>query len=169
MTYRSGLRLVGDGLVLREWERGDLAAMVKLFDNPEVAYWTPLVTPFDLDAAKAYLDRALTDNGTIQLAITVDGGEPMGEVLLMTERATLGYSVGPAFRGQRLAVRALKLLTAYAHEEAGLPRVLLEIEAENDASSGVARSAGYRLTDLPPNNVTDKGRPVSLLTWEHHA
>ena len=85
MTYKSGLRLVGDGLVLREWERGDLAAMVKLFDDPEVAYWTPLVTPFDLDAAKAYLDKAHSDNGVYQLAITEDGEEPMGEVLLMTK------------------------------------------------------------------------------------
>jgi 2,4-dienoyl-CoA reductase-like NADH-dependent reductase (Old Yellow Enzyme family)/RimJ/RimL family protein N-acetyltransferase len=169
MTNRSGLRLVGDGLVLREWERGDLAAMVKLFDDSEVAHWTPLVTPFDLDAAKAYLDKAHADNGRIQLAITVDGDEPMGEVLLMTDKATLGYSVGPAFRGQRLAVRALKLLTTYAHEEAGLPRVILEIEPDNAASSGVARSAGYHLTDLPPTIVTDKGREVSLLTWEHLA
>ncbi|QNE19245.1 GNAT family N-acetyltransferase [Kribbella qitaiheensis] len=167
MANRSGLRLVGDGLVLREWERGDLAAMVKLFDDPEVAFWTPLVSPFDLEAAKAYLDRAHSDNGRIQLAITVDGGEPMGEVLLMPDRLALGYSVGAAFRGQRLAVRALKLLTAYAHEEAGLPRVTLEIEGDNAASSGVARSAGYRLTDLPPTVVTDKGREVSLLTWEH--
>ena len=91
----------------------------------------------------------------------------MGEVLLMTDKATLGYSVGPAFRGQRLAVRALKLLTTYAHEEAGLPRVILEIEPDNAASSGVARSSGYQLTDLPPTIVTDKGREVSLLTWEH--
>jgi RimJ/RimL family protein N-acetyltransferase len=141
--------------------------MVKLFDDPEVAHWTPLVTPFDLEAAQAYLDKAHADNGRFQLAITVDGGEPMGEVLLMTDKATLGYSVGPAFRGQRLAVRALKLLTTYAHEEAGLPRVILEIEPDNAASSGVARSSGYQLTDLPPTIVTDKGREVSLLTWEH--
>lgn len=169
MAYKGGLRLAGDGLVLREWERGDLAAMVKLFDDPEVAHWTPLASPFDLEAAKAYLDKAHSDNGVFQLAITVDGEEPMGEVLLMTKTSMLGYSVGPAFRGRRLAVRALKLLTAYAHEEAGLPRVGLEIEARNAASSGVARSAGYQLTDLPPTIVTDKGREVALLTWEHLA
>jgi RimJ/RimL family protein N-acetyltransferase len=46
-----GVRLEGDGLVLREWERGDVVAMVELFDNPEVAYWTPLVTPWDPPSA----------------------------------------------------------------------------------------------------------------------
>jgi RimJ/RimL family protein N-acetyltransferase len=165
----NGFQLAGDGLVLREWAPRDLAAMVKLFDNPEVAYWTPLATPFDLDAAQAYLDRAQTSTDRIQLAITLDGEEPMGEVLLMTERAALGYSIGPAFRGQRLAVRALKLLTAYAHEEAGLPRVILEIEEANAASVGVARGAGYHLADVPPTVVTDKGREVSLQTWAHVA
>jgi hypothetical protein len=47
--------------------------------------------------------------------------------------------------------------------------VILEIEPGNDASNGVARRAGYQLTDLPLNVVTDKGREVSLRTWEHLA
>jgi RimJ/RimL family protein N-acetyltransferase len=172
MTIRYGgpaVRLVGDGLVLREWERGDLAAMVELFDDPEVAYWTPLVTPFDLDAAQAYLDRAQSDNGRVHLAITTDGERPLGEVMLSQEAAIIGYLVGASFRGRGLAARAVKLMTDYAHRVAGLPRVILEIEPANDASNGVARRAGYQLTDLPLNVVTDKGREVSLRTWEHLA
>ena len=163
----AGVRVVGDGLVLREWERGDLAAMVELFDDPDVAFRTPLASPFDLAAAEAYLDVAQTDNGRIQLAITTDGERPLGEVLLNQKTGSLGYSVGPAYRGKGLAARSLKLLTDYAHEVAGLPRVYLEIEPDNEASAGVARRAGYRLTDLPPNIVMDKGREVALLTWEH--
>lgn len=52
------VRLRGHGVVLREWKDGDLGAMVKLFDDPEVAYWTPLVSPFGPQAARAYLERA---------------------------------------------------------------------------------------------------------------
>lgn len=172
MTNRyggAGVRLVGDGLVLREWERGDLAAMVELFDNPEVAYWTPLRSPFDLAAAEAYYDVARSDNGRIQLAITTDGEQPLGEVLVSEKTTALGYSIGPKHRGQGLAVRALVLLTTYAHEVIGLPRVILEIEPDNEASSSVARRSGYRLTDEPPKPVTDKGRELTLLTWEHLA
>ncbi|TWD79780.1 RimJ/RimL family protein N-acetyltransferase [Kribbella amoyensis] len=161
------LRLEGDGLVLREWERGDLVAMSDLFDNPEVAYWTPLRSPFDLDAAQAYYDAAHTDNGRIHLAITTDGGRPLGEVMLNGKTAALGYAVGPAYRGQGLAVRALGVLTKYAHEVLGLPRVILEIEPDNDASSSVARRSGYRPADVPATQVTDKGRELTLLTWEH--
>ncbi|TCM51642.1 RimJ/RimL family protein N-acetyltransferase [Kribbella sp. VKM Ac-2568] len=164
-----GARLAGDGLVLREWERGDVVAMVELFDNPEVAYWTPLVTPFDLAAAEAYVDAAHSDNGRLHLAITTDGGEPMGEVMVNGKAAALGYAVGPAFRGQGLAHRSLILLTEYAHEVLGLERLILEIEPDNAASSAVARRAGYRLTDLPLITVTDKGRELTLTTWEHLA
>ncbi|GAB2554455.1 GNAT family N-acetyltransferase [Kribbella endophytica] len=170
MTIRyggPGVRIVGDGLVLREWERGDLAAMSELFDNPEVAYWTPLRTPFDLAAAEAYYDAAHTDNGRTHLAITTDGEQPLGEVMVNEKTGSLGYVVGQAYRGQGLAVRALTLLTDYAHGELGLPRLILEIEPDNQASRSVATRTGYTLTDLPPTRLMEKGRDLQLLTWEH--
>ncbi|TCO30240.1 RimJ/RimL family protein N-acetyltransferase [Kribbella steppae] len=163
------VEVVGDGLVLREWEQADAPAMVELFDDPEVAYWTPLKSPFDLAVAQEYVENAIAADGRIQLAITTDGTTPLGEVLLNLKNGTLGYAIGPAHRGQRLGARALTLLTAYAHETAGLARVILEIEPDNAASSAVARAAGYRLTDLPPTPVVDKGRELTLLTWEHLA
>ncbi|OUC94551.1 GNAT family N-acetyltransferase, partial [Streptosporangium minutum] len=108
MSFPGGLRLSGHGLVLREWGDGDLPAMVELFDDPEVAYWTPLVSPFDLNAAQVYLKRARerrTAGQRVQLAITVDGRDPMGEVLLMLtgpglDVAEIGYVVGAAHRGR---------------------------------------------------------------------
>ena len=44
-------------VALREWTAGDLRAMVEIFDDPEVAYRTPVASPFDLDAAGAYLQK----------------------------------------------------------------------------------------------------------------
>jgi RimJ/RimL family protein N-acetyltransferase len=63
----------------------------------------------------------------------------------------------------------VKLLTEYAHEVAGLHRVILEIEPDNAASAGVARRAGYVLSDDKPQLVTDKGRELTLLSWAHLA
>ncbi|MBB2912929.1 RimJ/RimL family protein N-acetyltransferase [Streptosporangium becharense] len=170
------IRLSEDGIVLREWEDGDLAAMAKLFDDPQVAHWTPLASPFDLEAARAYLKSAAQKRAAgerVQLAITVDGKEPAGEVLLMLngadpEVADLGYSVGAAWRGRGLASRALRMMTEFALGTAGLSRLLLKIEAENTASTGVARAAGYRLTDAPPIPAEGKaGRRLLLQTWEY--
>lgn len=49
------LQLVGSGILLREWTKKDLPTMVELFSDPEIAYRTPLTSPFDLPAARDYL------------------------------------------------------------------------------------------------------------------
>jgi RimJ/RimL family protein N-acetyltransferase len=167
------LRLSGHGLVLRTWRTDDLPTMMELFDDPDIAYRTPLASPFDLNAATAYMDRAhhlYAEGVRIQLAITEEGDDaPLGEVLFNRAGRTIGYGVGPAHRGRRLAVRAVQVMTDYAHRVLGLPHVFLEIEPDNGPSGGVARAAGYRLTDSSPVSVVDKGRPYTLLTWVHDA
>ncbi|UWE11392.1 hypothetical protein [Actinacidiphila bryophytorum] len=57
--------------------------MVALFDTAEMDRWTPLASPFDREAALAYVTRAQRRRreGTHQLAITEDGLEPLGELI----------------------------------------------------------------------------------------
>ena len=169
-SFPERIDLSGEGLVLRDWREADLAAMPKLFDHPDIAYWTPIVSPFDEAAARARLDRdrQLRAEGTaILLAITVDGIAPLGEVMLRraTEGMELGYAVGPAHRGQGLAVRAVRVMAAYAFEQLGAEQVILELEAENAASVTVATRAGFRLLDVPLITGEEKGRPYALQTW----
>ncbi|MFI2213391.1 GNAT family N-acetyltransferase [Streptomyces sp. NPDC020141] len=164
------IELKGEGLVLRDWAEGDLAAMPELFDHPDIAYWTPIVSPFDEAAARARLDRSrrLRAEGTaILLAITVDGGAPLGEVMLRRapEGTELGYAVGPAHRGQGVAGRAVLVMAEYAFGQLALGQVILELEAENAASVAVATKAGFSLLDVPLIKGEDKGRPYALQTW----
>ncbi|MFI1371901.1 GNAT family N-acetyltransferase [Streptomyces longwoodensis] len=164
------IRLTGEGLVLRDWTEADVPAMPALFDHPDIAYWTPIVSPFDEEAAWARLDRdrRLRADGTAMLlAVTVDGRAPLGEVMLRRapEGTELGYAIGPAHRGQALAVRAVRVMAAYAFEELGAERVVLELEAENAASVAVATKAGFRLLDVPLITGEEKGRPFALQTW----
>lgn len=168
----SSLTLTDGDLVLREWTDEDLPAMSELFDEPSVAYRTPLASPFDEAAAAAYLTmirRTRADGTRLHLAITKDGGTPLGEVLLSLTHGALGYAVGAAHRGQGLASRATRLLTGHAHEVLGLARVILQIEPDNAASAAVAHAAGYRLTGEPPETVCSNGRTHTLLTWAHDA
>ncbi|MFE6134128.1 GNAT family N-acetyltransferase [Streptomyces sp. NPDC056437] len=104
---------------------------------------------------------------TILLAITVDGGAPLGEVMLrrVPEGTELGYAVGPAHRGQGLAARAVRLMATYAFEQLGEEQVILELEAENAASVAVATKAGFGLLDVPLITGEEKGRPFALQTW----
>ncbi|MET9666787.1 GNAT family N-acetyltransferase [Streptomyces sp. NPDC006475] len=164
------IELSGEGLVLRDWSEADLSAMPELFDHPDIAYWTPIVSPFDEAAARARLarDRKMREEGTtILLAITVDGGAPLGEVMLrrVPEGTELGYAVGPAHRGQGLAARAVRLMATYAFEQLGEEQVILELEAENAASVAVATKAGFGLLDVPLITGEEKGRPFVLQTW----
>lgn len=144
--------------------------MPELFDHPDIAYWTPIISPFDDAAARARLDRdrqLRAEGTTILLAITVDGGAPLGEVMLRRapEGTELGYAVGPAHRGQGLAARAVRVMAAYAFEQLGARQVILELEAENAASVAVATKAGFHLLDVPLITGEEKGRLYALQTW----
>nr|WP_221472873.1 GNAT family N-acetyltransferase [Amycolatopsis umgeniensis] len=157
---------------MRDWIEDDIAFMPGLFDNPAVARFTPLPSPFDEVAAKAHYEKYLVRRaeGTgLRLAITADGGEPLGEVVLFLREeghVELGYAVGPAHRGRDLAARSLRVLTAHALER-GLSPLRLQIDSENAASEAVARRVGYALTDLPPETKVEKGLEITLLTWEY--
>ncbi|MFD7834286.1 GNAT family N-acetyltransferase [Streptomyces sp. NPDC059761] len=169
-SFPDRIELTGEGLVLRDWTEADLTAMPALFDDPDVAYWTPIVSPFDEAAARARLerDRQMRAEGTVVLlAITADGHAPLGEVMLRRapEGTELGYAVGPAHRGRGLAARAVRVMAAYAFEELGVDQVILELEAENAASVAVAVKAGFSLLDVPLIEGEEKGRPYTLQTW----
>jgi RimJ/RimL family protein N-acetyltransferase len=164
--------LAGQGLVLRLWADEDLAAMVRVFDDSEVALRTPLASPFDLAAACEYLEQArlaYAADQRLQLAITTDGRQVKGEVRLNRSTGTISYVVGTAYRGQRLASRALRLMTEHAHHGLGLRRVILEIEPDNLPSIAVARAAGFVLTDTAPEVVEVRGRSFCLRAWAHES
>jgi RimJ/RimL family protein N-acetyltransferase len=168
------ITLIGDGVQLREWGPEDLDDLVELLDEPDIARWTPMPSPFDVEAGMAYLKRARqsrTSGQRIQLAITADGGKPLGEVLLFgvdagLKEAELGYLVGAAHRRRGLAAGALSLLSGYAHASLQLSRLLLRIDPGNTASCAVARRCGYRLSGEPPILQEGPYGPSSLDTWE---
>jgi RimJ/RimL family protein N-acetyltransferase len=168
------ISVTGDGVHLREWRPDDLHHLVALLDDPDIARFTPMTSPFDQEAAEAYLARARQarmSGQRIQLAITVDGGEPLGEVLLFgldtgLREAELGYLVGAQHRRRGLASRSLALLIGYARSTLGLERLLLRIDPSNAASVAVARRAGFRITTDPPILQEGPHGPSSLDTWE---
>lgn len=169
------LRLTGTGVILREWRWEDLDDLIALLDEPDTARWTLMPSPFDVEAGLAYLRRAhqgRIGGSRIQLAITADGGRPLGEVLLFNVRselheAELGYLVGRPYRRRGLASAALSLLTGYAFDTLQLRRLLLRIDRGNSASASVARRCGYRPAAEPPIEQDGPYGPATLDTWEY--
>ncbi|HIW61965.1 MAG TPA: GNAT family N-acetyltransferase [Candidatus Stackebrandtia excrementipullorum] len=174
VRFPERLKIVGNGVVLRDWSDDDLDTMVELFDEPVIHRWTPLVSPFDADAARDYLSAARLsrrrDRG-IQLAVTVeDDGPALGEVLLFRTgrpaEAELAYSVGAPHRGRNLTQRSIMVLADHARHHWGIDRPLLRIDPTNTASCAVARKAGYAQTDEPVvERARSSGRTVRLRTW----
>jgi RimJ/RimL family protein N-acetyltransferase len=168
------ITLSGNGIILREWRDDDLDELVAMLDEPAIARWTPMPSPFDHEAGVAYLKRAKQGRlsaSRIQLAVTADGGKPLGEVLLFgvdagLREAELGYLVGIQHRRRGLATGSLSLLSSYARSTLNLSRLLLRIDPSNTASTGVARRCGYRLTGEPPILQEGPYGPSSLDTWE---
>jgi RimJ/RimL family protein N-acetyltransferase len=178
IPFPPAITLRGLGLHLREWTDDDVPAMVALFDEPEVDRWTPLRHPFNHTPARAYLDSARARraaNLAIQLAITTDGRDALGEILLFRtgtngrdhsgDDAELAYAVGALHRRQGLTARAVRLITDYAYRDLDIRNVLLRIDPANAASVAVARRTGFELTNLPSGTSANGG---PLRTWRHH-
>ncbi|TYB57384.1 GNAT family N-acetyltransferase [Nonomuraea sp. PA05] len=163
----------GLGLRLREWTDEDLPVMVQLFDDPEMDRWTPLRSPFDVAAATAYLARAhqtMAERRGIHLAITAEDDRPRGEVLIRPTgnpgEGEIAYGIGPQYRRQGLAKRAVELMTRHGFQHWGMTRILLRIEPANEGSQAVAASAGFHLTGDAPVIRQRREGPFTLLTWE---
>ena len=167
----------GDGLVLREWREADLGHMPGLFDDPDVARWTPIESPFDADAAARYLSRARDQraaDSALHLVVTADGEAPLGEVLLFVPPGgdalppELGYSVARPARGHGLALRATALLVEFAVAELGLRTFRLQITPGNAASEAVAVRLGAVRQPDSLTTIDGARGPVELETWDLH-
>lgn len=161
-----------DGLVLREWTLGDVASLVALYDTAEMDRRTPVASPFDEAAARQYVDaahRARRDLGTLQLAITEDWDQPLGEVLAFpsddVDTVELAYAVEAAYTGRGIASTAVRAVLDVA-ASIGLSRARLLIALGNLASERVAQATGFERMDQPYVERRRKGYGLRLATWE---
>lgn len=166
------IRLTGRGVVLREWTDADLPRLRTLLDDAEVRRYTPLPAPFDDVAAVNHLrvarDRRRAGE-SIQLAITVDGVTPMGEILVFRTDlepgvGELAYAVGARHRGRGLATAGLRLLSEYART-LGLTGLCLKIGSDNPASETVAARAGFVRTDIVDSVELSDGSAPPHVVW----
>jgi RimJ/RimL family protein N-acetyltransferase len=162
----------GYGVILREWQEKDLAVLIDLFDEPSVDFWTPLPSPFDMNAATHHVTaarRMMRNRRNLRLAITQDELTPLGEVLLMAREgstAEIAYVVGLRHRGKHIATSSVRLTMKYALAELGVDSFTLEISPGNIPSQNVARACGFHLTDHPVIIKRRKGRNIALAVWK---
>lgn len=137
---------------LRRWRLADAAEVARACDNPEIARWLPVPSPYTLADAQFYLGTLVPTswaNGTGANVAVVDRQDRLlGAVgLKMPLRedgvGEVGYWTAPWARGQGVARRAAALLGRWGLDELGLGRIELLADVENLASQRAAEAAGY--------------------------
>lgn len=159
-------------LILREWANEDVPALVELFDTPEMNRRTPLPSPFDVEAARDYVESAHDMRrrlGALQLAVTEDGIAALGEVIIcptdVAGRVELAYGVGAAHAGRGLARRAVAVALELARD-GGAVAARLHIAIDNPASQRVAEVTGFDRLDEPLVERRRKGQVLHLAVWQ---
>jgi RimJ/RimL family protein N-acetyltransferase len=148
MAARPQPEIGGDGIVLRPWHAGDVAAVVAGYTDPDIQRWhcrsMTEAEARDWIAGWPGRWRAETGAGWAVLA----GGAVAGQISL--RRIDLGDGLGevsywtlPAARGNRIAPRALIALAAWSFRDLGLHRIEASHSTANPGSCRVALSAGF--------------------------
>jgi RimJ/RimL family protein N-acetyltransferase len=142
-----GVELRDGNLVLRPWTEDDVDAMVAGCNDTEVSRWIPTIPhPYTRDDALAFIRgevRPEHEAMAIELDGRVVGGIGMG-LNSHDYRATIGYWVAAAERGNGICTRALSLLSRHVLDEVGLQRVDLVTDPDNRASQRVAEKVGFQ-------------------------
>jgi [ribosomal protein S5]-alanine N-acetyltransferase len=172
---------LSDGQVtLREWTAHDTPALVDPLNEAEIARWTRVPSPYTEAHAEEFIHSVAQRRGQgEELVLAIVGaaaGQPLGSSSIRIEsrdhaRAELGYLVFEQARGQGVATRAVRLLTAYAFAELEIRRVAILVAVGNAASLRVAEKAGFMREGVLRSYMDLDGErrdtvSFSLLPWE---
>jgi RimJ/RimL family protein N-acetyltransferase len=147
-----------------------VAAMVA---DPDVVRFTrfpePLPEGFIAQWYARYRDGR-RDGTCGAFAIIAAGGEFLGLALAVhidgqAREAELGYMLAPGARGRGAATQALRQLSDWALDTIGMQRLQLLISADNEASSRVAKRAGYTLDGVLRSLYVKPGLRSDTEVW----
>ncbi|MGQ9372119.1 GNAT family N-acetyltransferase [Azospirillum sp. ST 5-10] len=135
-------------LLLRPFRAGDMAAVVPLIGDWEVARWLARVPhPYTAGDAAAWVALCAANRAAGRsldlLAVRRTDGVPVGGAGLALDSGELGYWVGRPFQGNRFAGEMVGALLGWAFAVAGLPRVWACTHPDNGPSQRLLRRLGF--------------------------
>ena len=145
-----------DGVVLlRLPEPGDIPTIATGCQDPEVARWTNLPSPYTEHDARAWVDKVTNpvhwwDQPTWVIADTDNTWS--GSVHLQPDpygAATVRFLVAPWLRGRGIATRAVRLACRWGFSSLSLKVITWRALIGNEAARAVAASAGFAVHERP--------------------
>lgn len=148
---------LSDGSVrVRAVAERDLDALVAACQDPEIARWTTVPSPYGREDAERFLAASRegfeTGGHVVGVVSAVDTDALLGTIGISIQRhdlvGDLGYWVAAGARGRGVATAAARLLCRWAFDTVDLGRLQLRAAVANEASNRVARACGFRLEGL---------------------
>jgi ribosomal-protein-alanine N-acetyltransferase len=159
-------------ITLRPWTIRDLPAVEQASHDPYIPATTSVPAVYSDEAGRAWIERqerhAATRPGVVLCIANAATDTPLGLIALWLEnrahgRASFGYWVVPAARGQGAATEAVRLLGGWAFSALGIARLEILVEPHNVASQRVAERADFQQEGLLRSYEEFHGRRLDLI------
>ena len=174
----SDLRLPGDlalsdgHVVLRSWRAEDADFLLASFEDTEARRQVPLIAPINSGIALRWIHEhaAHSPRPTSPAFLIIDAaGTRVGAIGATSidwhaHRAEFFYWILEAHRGRGFAKAALATISSWALG-AGLGRLELMIDVQNQISVGVARATGYRFERVYSGYRVLDGRVIDAAAY----
>lgn len=174
MTSSQTIVLETDRLILRLLTHEDLDALYALYRDPEVRKYFPegiLNYEETREELDWFIDVYYARYGYgLWATIHKESGEFIGRCGLIPwtlegrSEVEVAYMLAKEYWGQGLGTEAAQAILDYGFEQLGLDRLICLIDADNQASIGVAEKIGMRfekevIDDLGPAMMYARGKP----------
>ena len=134
-------------LVLRPLVEADAEAMHIALSDVELMRWWSSAPHADLAETRAYVAANAAQTQWLTWAITVDGGEALGWVVLGEYREgirELGYILRRSAWGQGFAREAVSAVIDHGFGAMGLRRICADVDPNNPGSVRLLRALGFQ-------------------------
>lgn len=164
---------IGNGdYVVRSYDSGDVAALMRYADNADIArqLLDHFPHPYTEEAAHEWLQSAKKQDPEVSFAIATSDELIGGIGLLLRDdvfrrTAEVGYWLGEPFWGRGVATRALRIFTRWAFREHGFARLEARVFEFNPASRRVLEKAEFTLEGRMRHSVTKNGQLMDLYLY----
>jgi RimJ/RimL family protein N-acetyltransferase len=144
--------LTDGSLVLRSWRPDDAAGVAAMCDDPSVASYIPVPSPYTLADGEDWVGdaaRKWREDHWAQFAVTRrETGELVAScgVKIDVERHSgeIGYLVKKEARRTGVASGAVRLLVAWGFDELGLGRLQIRADPSNTGSRRTIEACGFQ-------------------------
>ena len=142
--------LRGRGLLLRTWLPEDLPDVLAACQDPEIARWTTVPSPYLSEHAEVFLAGSALRwvQGLASFAVIEQAtGELLGSIgfvgLPEDGVVEVGYWISPGARGRGAATAATRVICDWAFDELHFHRVEWQAYVGNEGSRRVAQRCGF--------------------------